>query len=468
MRPTCRDGGVYRGLCLIAAGIAALQIAGAAWPALARAKDLGDILVEKGLITAEELRQAREEEQQKEAAGESRLKEIAAKLPKWVSIFTPFGDLRLRTEGFYAKDLNARTRERLRARLGVNINPNDEVGATLRITSGNPDDPISTNQSFQDTFTRKSINLDQAYLTVRPGKTFGLEPGWGYVMGGKMPVTAYRTSELVFDDDLMPEGAQEQLVLAEHGEGAFRSLKVNGFQWVVDEFSSAGDPWMIGGQVVGEFAATDKGPLLTVALGDYSYQNMNKVARKFLEPSSKSYNNQLATSNDLRRDTDGKITGFESQFNILNFGGEVNFPNVWRTYSTGIFGEVAHNTQADQRGTGFLVGAGFGSTGRGWYWNSLKNPGEWAIAYTYERVEQDAVPAMFSYSDIDYNTSSGTQKGSTNVQASIVRFDYVLLPNFQLTAKCHFINALDASESTANLDGNATLFRTQLDAQLKF
>jgi hypothetical protein len=44
----------------------------------------------------------------------------------------------------------------------------------------------------------------------------------------------------------------------------------------------------------------------------------------------------------------------------------------------------------------------------------------------------------------------------------------VLFPNFQLTAKAHFINALDRGDSNANLDGNATLVRTQLDAVLKF
>ena len=75
---------------------------------------------------------------------------------------------------------------------------------------------------------------------------------------------------------------------------------------------------------------------------------------------------------------------------------------------------------------------------------------------------------MFSYSDLDYVTSSGTQKGSTNVQASILRFDYELFPNFQLTAKAHFVNVLDRSEANANLNGNATLVRTQLDAVLKF
>ena len=455
---------MHAALRVVAAGLAGLCLAGPV-----AAKDLGDILVEKGLITPEELKQAREEEKQKVAAEESRRDAISAKLPAWLAMITPYGDLRVRTEGFYANDLNARTRERLRARIGLIVNPTDEVGATFRIASGNPDDPISTNQSFERTFSRKSINLDQAYLTVRPGKTFGLEPGWGSVMGGKMGMSAYRTSELVFDDDLSPEGATETLNLVEHREGWFRRLQLMGHQWTVDEINGAGDPWMIGGQIVSEFATGDSSaaPKLIVAFADYSWQDMDKVASKFLEKTSSSFNSQLANSNALTRDADGVVTGFESNFNVVNFGGEVNFPSVLGV-SAGLFGEVAHNTQADHDGTGFAVGAGFGKAGKDWYHNNLKNPGEWAVSYTFERVGQDAVPAMFAMSDLDYVTASGTQKGATNVVANIIRADYQLFSNFQLTAKLLMSNALEREQSTANLDGNATLFRTQLDAQLKF
>jgi hypothetical protein len=456
-------GGVHALFRVVAAGLAGLCLA-----APATAKDLGDILVEKGLITADELKQAREEEKQKGAAEESRRDAIAAKLPAWLSMFTPFGDVRLRTEGFYAKDLNARTRERLRARLGFTVAPVDEASATIRIASGNPDDPISTNQSFERTFTRKSINLDQAYLTIKPGKTFGIEPGWGYFMGGKMPVTAYRTSEMVFDDDLSPEGAQEQLVLVEHREDTLRSLKFNAFQWVVDETSSGGEPWMFGGQLVTDLAVGNVATM-TFALADYSYQDMDKVAKKFLEKSSSSFNSQLAVSNDVDRDADGKITGFASNFNIVNLGGEVNFPNVWKTYSTGLYSELAWNSGADSnRDLGFTIGVGFGSSGRDWYHNNLKTPGQWAVSYAFQRVEQDAVPAMFAYSDAEYVTSAGSIRGSTNILASILRLDYVLFPNFQITAKGHFINCLDTGVSSAPVNGNATLFRGQLDAVLKF
>jgi hypothetical protein len=104
-------------------------------------------------------------------------------------------------------------------------------------------------------------------------------------------------------------------------------------------------------------------PKLTVALADYSYQDLDKVAAKYLEKTSSSFNSQLASSNALTKDAEGKITGFASNFNIVNGGGELNFGNVLG-YSTGLFGEVAYNTQADSDGSGFAVGAGFGNSGR--------------------------------------------------------------------------------------------------------
>jgi len=447
----------------------AVVLAGVCVGSVATAKDLGDILVEKGLITADELRQAREEEKQKTAAEESRREMIAAKLPKWLDMVTPFGDIRLREEGFYEDGLDARNRGRVRARFGLNINPHPEIGATVRLATGNPDDPITTNQTFDRTFTRKPFNLDQAYITFKPGKTFGLEPGLIVVRGGKMPTGAYRTSELVFDDDLEPEGAAETVTLIDEKQGFLRGLKVNGYQWVVDEIANAGDPWMIGGQIVADAAFSDKGPLMTVAFADYHYDALDKVARKFLEKSSSNFNGQLANSNSFTRDADGKITGFANAFNIVNGGGEVNFSDVLDTgLGAGIFGEAAYNTQASSRNTGFATGFGFGKGGRDWYHNDLKNQGDWAISYTYERVGKDAVLALFSYSDLDYVQAKATQKGSTNLSASIFRVDYMLLPNFQLTAKAHFINALDRGASNAALHGNNTLIRTQLDAVFKF
>ena len=120
--------------------LASLLVCASAVPA----KDLGDILRDKGLITPEELKQAREEEkqkaaaeeQQKAAAEEAHDKSILAKLPKWLNYVTLFGDVRARYENFSQNDLIARNRERLRARVGLSVSPSDEISARVRLATG--------------------------------------------------------------------------------------------------------------------------------------------------------------------------------------------------------------------------------------------------------------------------------------------------------------------------------------------
>jgi hypothetical protein len=443
---------------------------------VAPAKDLGDILREKGLITSEELKQAREEEKQKAAEEESQRKSFLAKLPKWLNYITPFGDVRVRYENFAQNDLIARNRERLRARVGLIVSPSDEISATVRLATGDSNNPVTRNQTFSNAFTQKPINLDEAYLTLKPGKSFNLEPGWFTVTAGKFAANAYRVSELVWDDDLTPEGATETLNLLDQKEGFVRGLKVNAFQWVVDEIANADDPWMGGGQAVAEMAPGGAAKW-TFAFADYHYSNLNSVASKFLEPTSKNFNNQLANINSLVI-TNGKITGFRYGFNLISAATELNLPDVGGI-PAGVFGEFACNTQADTKNVGFYTGVGFGYAGKDWYHNSLKNQGDWAVSYTYAYVERDAVLALFTYDDdfyYNHNTGSSPPTGPTggaNIGAHIIRFDYELLNNFQLTLKTHLINALDdhLNPNTTLIspyNGNPTLVRTQLDAMLKF
>jgi len=492
----------------------AVALAIALYGSVGHANDLGDLLLKKGLITEDELRQAREEEKQKAAAGESRLDAIKSKLPLWLNTITPFGDFRVREEGFYENDVTARNRQQLRARIGLITTPSDEVSGTFRLATGDPNDPISTNQSFSNAFNRKSINLDWAYITLKPGKSLGLQPGWFSITAGKFGVETYklqvklpyRVSELVWDDDLSPEGAAETLFLVDQRTNFVRGLKINALQWVVDETANAGDPWIVGGQVVADTAFTESAKW-TVAFGDYNYGDVNKIAAKFLSPvtgsaafgscapnasppanyacyaANANYNSSLANSNTVvlsKPDSakKQKILGFASGFNIINASTELNFVDVFGPgRSAGVFGDLAYNTLADSKNTGVYVGAGVGSTGKDWYHNVLSNQGDWAVSYTYAWVEKDAVFSLFSFNNLDYSrlqTAAQTQKGSSNVIANIIRADYVPLPGLQLTAKALLINALDRTDATNPLGapltrpGNSTLVRTQLDAVVKF
>jgi len=468
----------------------------------AHAADLGDVLLKKGLITEDDLKQAREEDKQKAAAQESLRDAIAAKIPKWLEMISLFGDWRNRVEGLYGNDYHAQTRYRLRARVGLNANVTDEVSGTVRLASGDPNDPISTNQTLTNTFTRKPINLDWAYLTIKPGKTFGLAPGWGQIITGKFPVTLARYSELVWDDDLSPEGATETLNLWERRDGFYRGFRLNALQWIMNDASANNDSWIAGGQAVVD-AAIGSTANWTASFADYNFIDMNRVATTYLSPftgsasanncsaaqlakdpmstcyaANPSQNTSLSNSNSVllsAKDSAGnrKITGYADGFNVLNFGSELDFPNPFGLgIPAGLFGEVANNTQASSQNTGLAIGVGIGKAQKDWYHDGLRNPGDWSMSYTWERVEQNALVSLFSFSDFQYQQSKTSQKGSTNVTGSVIRFDYELFQNFQLTAKSMFINALDRSIATTTngrpLIGNPTLTRLQLDMVLKF
>jgi len=439
-------------------------------------KDLGDILVQKGLITEDDLKQAREEDKQKGAAEESRFDALKAKLPTWLNVITPFGDIRLRDEGFYQEDKTARNRFRFRARIGLTANVSDEISGTVRLATGNANDPISTNQTEDSTFTQKSINLNWAYLTLKPGRTFGIQPGWLTITGGKFGVNSYRVSELVWDDDVAPEGFTETLNLVDGKDGFLRGLRVNAFQWIVDEVSSGGDPWIPGEQLVAETSPFGT-VSWTLAFADFYYTHINEVARKFLNPSSSSYNSQLANSNSVVTNSKGQITGYTSGFNVLNATTDFDVPDpVGLGIPAGFFGDFACNTEAQGHNLGVYAGAGIGKAGKDWYHDVLKNPGDWGLSYTYAWIEKDAVLSIFTFSDINefstlpatYGASRPTQKGGTNLDAHILRADYMLLPHFQLTARAYIENVLDRSISNAKLTQNPTLLRTQLDALLTF
>jgi len=454
-------------------------------------EDLGDILLRKGVISQDELQRARTEQQRRQAAAESRQEAFLATLPKWLDAVTPFGDLRVRGEGFYQHDLHARTRVRLRGRLGLTVNGSDEISGTVRLATGDPNDPISTNQTVQNTFTRKPVNLDWMYLRLRPSTTLGLRPGLIDISIGKFGVNVYRVSELIWDDDVSPEGMTATFTVYERREGMLRTLRLRGLGWVLDEVANGSDANVWGGQAVAEMALSGVGTW-SVAASDFNYQHLDAVARKFLnqftdapantKPNA-NFNSSLANSNGVVFDQRTRRFIYKNNFNLVHGGTEVDFRDPLGVgVPGGMFADAVWNSAADGHNVGTYAGIGFGRAGGDYYHDVLKNRGDWGVVYTYAWIERDSVLSIFSYSDINEFSSTAsqpggsrpTQKGATNLMAHIVRVDYEVLSNVQLTGRVHLINALDRQASviapayTSKLQGNPTLARVQLDLVLKF
>ncbi len=188
--------------------------------------DILDVLVEKGVLSREDansvLSEARKraeansgvvrvphvpeavrnqirDEVKKEVVATARQEGWAQPdaLPEWLSRFRFSGDMRVRGEhvafgqsntpliydinainadgGYFVDDLlplrattKDRQRARVRARFGVDAKVSDKVEAGLRFVTGNPSDPVSTNESLTGNFDKFMVGLDRAYIRVRP------------------------------------------------------------------------------------------------------------------------------------------------------------------------------------------------------------------------------------------------------------------------------------------------------------
>jgi hypothetical protein len=132
--------------------------------------------------------------------------------PDWAGRFAFRGDLRYRHEqstaegdrlvaagGEPAVASQDRMRQRIRFRFGGTFQVNDTVSVGMRLATGG-DNPRSANQTLGDVWSRKAIDLDQAYVAWQP------TDAW-LVRAGKMPMPWTRVGQVQFlDNDLTPEG----------------------------------------------------------------------------------------------------------------------------------------------------------------------------------------------------------------------------------------------------------------------
>jgi len=454
--------------------------------------------------TQDEMRQLRREIEQQKAVTRASQDQVqkasdnadvaktkASKVPDWLSYFTPFGDMRFRYEGFFNQprlanqDVTALNRLRIRARIGTRFSYGDEVAATFRLASGNINDPISTNQTLTGNFTPFSVNLDWAYLTLAPGKTFDIRPGLITVNAGKFPNPMFRVGELVWDDDLSPEGANEIVALLDSPVGDPQSLsldqvKLFAEQWTFSQVNNRQDGWMFGGQVN---PSMHVGPVVVDAgIGQYGWLNANQIAQATSRNTTNftasgapvansNFNSSLFNTNQIiiqhiqpPTPKGGKqpaafsaTTGFLSSFNQTNFTMAATVPDVVEAQPVRFFFDFVHNWGAvgSDKANGFQGGVRLGQT---------KVLGDWSAYALYEYLQQDAVISAFSWSDFGL--------GGTNEKGPVIGLDYQLLNPLTLSARAWFTNFIDrpfvASQGTSNFVNNPTLTRLQIEAIAKF
>lgn len=348
---------------------------------------------------------------------------------QWWERITFGGDFRFRYEGFFQDERPARNRERFRLRLTVRTDVTPEIALGVRLASGNPSDLVSTNQSFGELFARKPINIDQAFVTYTPAAFQALTLG-----GGKFGYPVRRT-QMIWDDDLNWEGTYEQLA----GRVGSTALRVVAVQSPINEVSATEDAFLIG--VYGEAGWTFGRHSLTVSVADYNFLHEDQIAVAVDRLALTNANTNLLT-----RDAAGLVTGFASEFNLIDTIATGTVVTRWPNYPVTLLADFVRNVDAaTDQDTGAWVTAGVGRAA---------TPKTAAFTYTYGRIEQDAVMRTFNFSDIP----------GTNVSMNMLAASYMPAPRLNIDFTTILTKPLVSTPGpAANM-----LTRIQLDARVTF
>jgi hypothetical protein len=409
-----------------------------------------DKLVDKGILSTDEAKDLRDETDKDFKTA------VAAKtgMPDWVTSYKLSGDFRGRFEQF-SSDNNAmvdRTRERYRVRFGVAVNMLDNMEAGFRLGSGDAKgsasntttgNPLSSNSTMQDDFTKKMVYIDTAY-----GKWTPLNSG-GWLLAatvGKMD-NPFNFTPMVFDPDLTPEGA------ALNGSYAINdahSIAFTGAGYVLDEESgSTHDPFLYGGQVMWNAKWNSKwsSSLGVGALAIGSPEQLTTANVPYVN-----LGNTRNGSGVLRYDYTPVIADASVTYTLDSF------PLYNGTFPIKLAGEVMNNPGASDNNNAYWVGVTFGKSG---------TKKTWDLSYRYEYLEADAwYDQLVDDDNGAYYQASKGYYGGTNVKGHLVKLSYSLTDSLTFSATC-FINDL-INQQVALAGGDSTAIHFFADLMWKF
>ena len=241
-----------------------------------------ELLVEQGVITMEQALAVQAEYDRRRAVEQAppglpqtaAVEPIAAptaenapdeKPEKWYDRIDFKGDLRLRGEFFWVDGISSNDRrERFRARIrpGIYTDITEWMEVGLQLRSGDPDDPVSDNSSFDGGFSLIPISISEGFAGFHFGDTLDL------TIGKFDPKKKWVVTDMQWDDDVTVEGAMQEL--------SFGPLKFDLYQYILEEDKSDRDAYMLGGQLYGKFGSESTGSF-TVGAGFDSWVRPQKV-----------------------------------------------------------------------------------------------------------------------------------------------------------------------------------------------
>jgi hypothetical protein len=423
---------------------------------------------------------------------------------KNVGPFNFSGDLRLRDEPFFggpSAQSQVRNRERFRLRINGNAKLNDDISGGFSVASGDVNDPISTNQTTNQLYTRKAIAIDRAFMNYNPHQFKPLT-----LTGGKFAYPWYNT-ELTWDKDLNPEGLAQTLAFNLESTPVLKKVALVGFELPFSEVAGTSlsnksivQSVVCGGQLQATWQLANWLKLSAYS-GFYNYHDADPIAAATAKASLKNPTTPLvgtlplgasALQNSVITTTAGGIvtvnntpipTGvktisdaqFASKFGLFDSIARFDIQTPSKRWPVTLIGDYVQNTRACANLANILpvpantttatysrsVNAACVSRERRGYWaesrfGRAQEKGDWQFAYTRMLIEREAVVTAFNASDI--------RQGSNVTQHRLEAF-YQAYNNVQLAFTGFLGRPLNWGKTTPPED---ILQRYQFDVIYKF
>ncbi len=341
---------------------------------------------------------------------------------KWYDKIDFSGDFRLRYDGIRWSDHydnGRRDRFRFRLRFGIEAQLLDSLAVGFQLRSGNPQNPISDNQSFDESFSKNKISIAQAYADWKPLKPLNL------IFGKFAPKNLWTVSDLQYDDDIVTEGAMQLFALKPGG--LVKELDLNLYQFILNESGSSADSYMFGGQVVPVLAIGKKNEL-AVGGGFEAIANPGKVADLYLDNEmtiDSGYVSNLIDPDTGKMISDFRIGSLFFQWKNSAFADWPIKVNVYLYRNFGAGSEVGAILPVGEDESVLAFGRGtdndtawFGRIQVGDY----KKPGQVAIRFSRYDARPDSI--FFAYGQSDTRRSSNVDGYRTDFRIGMPKNSY--------------------------------------------
>jgi hypothetical protein len=423
-------------------------------------------LEQKGILTVDEAKELKTENQQDSAADLNKAMNSRFPMPDWVTSYKLYGDFRgrfdeLTTDSPGAAALSAQDRMRLRYRLrvGMLVNMKDDLQVGFRLGSGDATgvgsqssagSPLSNNSTLQDNGTKKMIYIDAAY-----GKWTPINDGVWMLAAtiGKMD-QPFQVSQMVFDSDYTPEGGALQ--------GSYKindnhSLAVNGAAFVLDEMAaSARDPFLYGAQAIWNANWT---PHIASSLGIGAFDIVNKQALGLSGGANPPNINAGGVPNVNQGNTRNGFGNLTYNYNPIIVSGSAtytldSFPLYNGKFPIKLAGEFMDNPGANPakgpaNNQGYWGGIQLGKSGK---------KGNWDIFYRYQYLEADAwYDELVDDDNVAFYSHTATAlakngwMSGTNMKGHLVKFNYSLTDALTFSLTTYINDLINPNLNTGGL-----------------